>query len=358
MSQHACPRPMLVLILLVGIWGCTDEPDRAGGPGALSELHLDTTAVIGSLEGEEWEVFGAIQTVAPGPDGVVAILDGQSATVTLVDADGRHVDGIRARGEGPGELNRPQWMAWEGRDLHVLDPSNGRISVFHLEGDALEFTSSVSTNLWGPTNFCHLDGDRWISSWRDGAPIHRLDSEGASAATLSDPPEVPELAGVEGAPRDVALFDLAASWLVCLPAENALVEVGVAYPRIRLHALSGPDGEARAEWTTRPEEIHPLTVEIVNGGGVGIRPHPETGSHLARSAFLWDTDHLLVQYEPMHPPGTDLEESYLESRLFELATGAEVDRSRALPLLMAADDSHLFAVQNEPWPRVLVLERP
>jgi len=75
MSQHACPRPMLVL-LLVGMWGCTDEPDRAGGLGALSELHLDTTAVIGSLEGEEWEVFGAIQTVAPGPDGVVAILDG------------------------------------------------------------------------------------------------------------------------------------------------------------------------------------------------------------------------------------------------------------------------------------------
>ncbi|TVP53954.1 MAG: hypothetical protein EA351_14225 [Gemmatimonadales bacterium] len=98
-------------------------------------------------------------------------------------------------------------------------------------------------------------------------------------------------------------------------------------------------------------------VESVNGGGVGLRRHPETGSHLARSAFLWDADHLLVQYQPRAAPGAADEPLHLESRLFNLESGAEVDRSRALPLLMAADGPHVFAVENEPWPRVLVLER-
>jgi hypothetical protein len=47
----------------------------------------------------------------------------------------------------------------------------------------------------------------------------------------------------------------------------------------------------------------------------------------------------------------------VESRLIRLEDGAEVDRSRALPLFLAGQGTRLYEVRRSPFPHVIALER-
>jgi hypothetical protein len=45
-----------------------------------------------------------------------------------------------------------------------------------------------------------------------------------------------------------------------------------------------------------------------------------------------------------------------ESRLIRLADGVELDRTRDLPLILAAQGSRYYMVEKSPFPRVTVVE--
>lgn len=109
-----------VIALLVG--GCGDADAFAGSretlpDGTVLVSHDDVSAapadtltfdlVIGRAEGEEWEMFGRIADVAVGGDGAVYVLDSQAPAVRIYDRQGTYRASIGRRGDGPGELGRP-----------------------------------------------------------------------------------------------------------------------------------------------------------------------------------------------------------------------------------------------------------
>lgn len=92
---------------------------------------------IGRLDGPEEYTFGSITGLATGPDGTLYVLDEQGPHLRAYSTDGVYLSEIGRPGEGPGELNRPDWgltVLADGRIL-VRDPGNARISVFGSGGE-------------------------------------------------------------------------------------------------------------------------------------------------------------------------------------------------------------------------------
>lgn len=98
---------------------------------------LDSVATLrlGSVNGPPAEVFGTIAGVLPLADGGVAILDGQAGEIRLFEADGAFRATFGAKGQGPGEFNRPSALALlPGDTLAAYDARPKRITRFSMDG--------------------------------------------------------------------------------------------------------------------------------------------------------------------------------------------------------------------------------
>lgn len=96
---------------------------------------------IGSLEGEEHEMFGQIQMLATDPrDGSVYIYDRQVPALRKYDADGRYIATFGRKGGGPGEYENADsglGVLSDGRVV-LRDPGNARFTVYAADGTYLE----------------------------------------------------------------------------------------------------------------------------------------------------------------------------------------------------------------------------
>ena len=102
-----------------------------------SELHR---IVMLSADGKALGSFG--ENVLKRPTGLVRdaankriyVVDTREHNIKLFDDDGRLIEIIGQRGEGPGEFNAPTHIALDGTHLYVTDTLNARVQVLDLEG--------------------------------------------------------------------------------------------------------------------------------------------------------------------------------------------------------------------------------
>ena len=123
-------------------------------------------------------------------------------------------------------------------------------------------------------------------------------------------------------------------------------------PQIRRHDLDGT-----LLWTRELEDFNRLEIYTPDGMGLGRSFDEEEGTHLLESVTAWGSGVALVQHtmprREFPEPG---EVEVLESRLIRLEDGEELDRTRDLPPILSAQGARLYVVEDEPYPRVVVLE--
>jgi hypothetical protein len=100
-----------------------------------ASVHIAEDITIGSLEGAEEYVFGAVSLLAGGRDGRTYVYDYQVPVIRQYDSVGRYVRDIGRGGEGPGEYRQLLGMRVlpDGR-LTVWDPNLARITVYDTGG--------------------------------------------------------------------------------------------------------------------------------------------------------------------------------------------------------------------------------
>ena len=99
---------------------------------------------IGRLEGEDEYVFGIINHVAVGKNGVIFIADRKVPVIRMYDQDGNFIRNVGKEGRGPGEyLTFGGMRTFSDGRLAIWDQNNARVSVFNQDGD---FTESHSVN--------------------------------------------------------------------------------------------------------------------------------------------------------------------------------------------------------------------
>ncbi len=116
------------------------------------EWALEEELRIGSATEEGPELFGEVRDLAVDPLGRIYVLESQSNEIRVFDADGGHVRTFGREGQGPGELNGPSALDWDGDGrLWVVDPRNARFSVFDTAGEYLEDRTKKTSG--------------WVSPW-------------------------------------------------------------------------------------------------------------------------------------------------------------------------------------------------
>jgi len=322
-------------------------------PGSLAGLRFDTLAVIGNPDGAAWEAFGGIWDVAMAPDGSFAVLDAQAPAIHLFNAQGGPAGSIVERGFVLGEISRPSGIGWSaGGDLFIWDPANRRISRFSVGPSGPAYADMRGAEAFGETGFCVLGNRLYLSFLEGGQIVHEVEPAGGLGRSFSDAPDVIGIGVIPDAAREMAIEDLTLSRLLCV--DGRILEVSDLQPRLRLH-----DADGTTLWTAELADFVPVLPHSPDGMGVGFQYAEGTGSHMARSAVAWGSGTALVQYElrqpGARPAGADFHA--IESRLIDLATGQELDRSRELPLLLGGQGNRFLEVRQTPFPQVILLER-
>jgi hypothetical protein len=108
-------------------------------------IQIDKELSIGSVDGPQEYMFGAVRDLAVLPDGTIYVLDSEEDHIKVYDCDGRYLRTIATPGQGPGELDRPMAVCISGNRLYATEGARN-ISVFSLDG---EFERRISTKeIW------------------------------------------------------------------------------------------------------------------------------------------------------------------------------------------------------------------
>lgn len=80
-------------------------------PDSAATLTVDLR--IGTVEGEDYEVFGDVRSVEADADGNIYILDRQASQIRVFGPDGGFLRAISRKGEGPGEITEANGMVFD-----------------------------------------------------------------------------------------------------------------------------------------------------------------------------------------------------------------------------------------------------
>lgn len=117
-------------------------------------IEISIVDSIGVETGDIDYVFGAIQALEHGPDGLIYVLDMSKCCVNVYSPEGEFVRSIARQGSGPGEILNPLAMAvvGDGRIL-ICSPFSGGIHSFfpsgEWEGISAEFTNNPPMGMIG-----------------------------------------------------------------------------------------------------------------------------------------------------------------------------------------------------------------
>lgn len=109
-----------------GLWQDAPEPP----------IRFELEQTFGVEEAPEEAVLSSISYLAANAMGDVFVLDGQEGRLICFRSDGIVRWAVGRKGQGPGEFQRPQGMAWDGGTrLLISNQSGSRLDVFDTEGN-------------------------------------------------------------------------------------------------------------------------------------------------------------------------------------------------------------------------------
>jgi hypothetical protein len=190
---------------------------------------------IGDGEGDPTYEFGKITDIKVSPDGLIFVFDQMASEIRVFDQQGRDVETIGGRGQGPGEFSGSATNMFFMNDglLAVPDLGNQRIGWMSLEGELL---GSV------PASYASGFPVRWDSDGRGSVVVQRR------AMGFNEDPDL-----AAGDPLVRIGRDGSAETIVVLPKAETVWMEGAA-PRFRYFATEpswdlGTSGTLRTAMT-------------------------------------------------------------------------------------------------------------
>ena len=117
--------------------GAEGSAGTLDGPDVVLTAATEAVYTAGALDGEDWETFGAVGTVAFDGAGNLHILDTQADRIVVVAPDGSFVRTVGGPGEGPGEFRSTTGLIVDRDGGYVVTSFNG-MQIFGPGGDYLQ----------------------------------------------------------------------------------------------------------------------------------------------------------------------------------------------------------------------------
>lgn len=121
------------------------------------DITLNEVLVIGAEEADSTEyLFGSLTSVVPGPDGHIYVADRQTSNIRVFDPSGTYVRTLGRRGEGPGEFERIETMAFDASDYLLVWDASLRYRLTRLDpqtGEEIDTYAMAGRFDTGPASF-------------------------------------------------------------------------------------------------------------------------------------------------------------------------------------------------------------
>jgi hypothetical protein len=193
----------------------------------------------------EWQVLGDPLDLILGPAGDLFISDGDKAKVLRCRTDGRYIETIGRKGEGPGEFNECWDLAYLPTDstLWVIDRStvHGSISRFRVSPERTQFLNRfIAPNTWmqtAPNLVVEDPHNFWVHdrSRRAELRILRIGDDGEINRSFGETEPLPDIAGEQSASA-IRGYNEGTPELI---AGNRLIYVFQSRPVMELWSRSG-----------------------------------------------------------------------------------------------------------------------
>lgn len=331
---------------LLALMGCWEEGEL--DPMAAPDLRPRVS--VGVLEGDSLRIFGLITDVAVAPDGGFAVLDHQARNVRWFGPDGTFRGWIWRRGQGPGEMGRPNSVVWTpSGTLLILDSGHRRLSAFAPGGTGLEHLWDRSGGIWGTMGdgrtVCEVRGRIYLRRFdTNGMLVHEVYPDEDLIHSFEPAESVPEDI-VAGGMEAVAAFQMNHGTIMCVDDPPMVLSLGGYSLVVRAF---DPDGQLL--WETRPEALAQRTWHL---GSDGLPEHwagdDENPTYYGVSIVPWGPDRVLAQFSTYATPR-------LTSVELDLRSGDERGRGADLPLFVAGTSERVWALDREPFPKLTVYD--
>ena len=229
-------RPVSTRTDSAGVEIVFSEVPLAGAP-VYAVMDSTPSLRLGSVDGSAEEQFGSIRGMASQSDGGIAVLDQQAAQVRRFGPDGAYLGSLGSRGEGPGELMRPDGVArLHGDTLAVYDWQTRRVTRYPMEGGdpdvhTLQGEAQSRPNVVSFFSDGRLAGSaRWFTGGgtnvpREGEDVMAVDS--AVIALYSDQGEIVDTVAVIPNRESIQKWMRAGGGINVLVANVAFARSGV-----------------------------------------------------------------------------------------------------------------------------------
>jgi hypothetical protein len=146
---------------------------------------------------------------------------------------------------------------------------------------------------------------------------------------------------------------LTAGVMACLDQPDLIVVAATAQPIVSAYRLDGS-----VAWTTKLTAYNQLAFELSGEGALRTRIDSPDGAQVAQYIARWSDSTVVVQYElrrsSQRSEGMD---APYESRVFDIRTGAEIERRRDLPIIAATAGKYVYSARSNPFPQITVMTR-
>lgn len=318
---------------------------RTGGPDVLE---------VGSLDGSDGVVFGEITDVAVVDSGSVAVLDGQSKRLVIIDVGtGAVTDEVGGPGRGPREFALPRGLAYDRANdrLFAVD-ALGSMKVYSLgeSGGRPRFVESVELPrgmkdacVIGDTVFLHSEllGDGGVI-----APFHYEDGDARRTA--------PSFGELYNAEREDARSRMRRGLLACSPDTGRLAFAPSAMGDVRTYSRRG-----ELLWYSVLQDFRPITTYLRPDGGVRqVVPEGEEGFTSPHALAPTSDGGVVLQVARHTRESRRRQRPFAELATYHFSpTGQGEYVGRAEMTYWHVGEDLAVASRTLPYPRILLLRR-
>ncbi|MBL8997799.1 MAG: hypothetical protein JNL44_10835 [Gemmatimonadetes bacterium] len=313
---------------------------------------------IGTLDGPLETVFGTIADVAVAPSGAIYILDIANQLVRGFSPTGVPVIQLGRLGSGPPDLRTPLSIWTEGDSTVVV--ADGVLGIKYFSAKPRSSTPTRVLRLGAPPIAACATGDHVVSVGTSGEPIGgsvKVGVEPLGSVTARSGELVRRFG--ESYPSENAMVrrSMSESVVACTPEGTIVTSLS------KLPFVTGYRADGSPSWVARLKDfVVGRHVEEANSRGqrsIGIDDRDPRNSFVRRITPVGGSM-VVVQVGLMTPESIRDRSiwSRIDSYVVDVRDGQGAFVSSTLPLLAAMRGERLVAFENDPYPRVVLIQVP
>lgn len=324
---------------------------ETNGVQSLEELaaRLDSvrrSSSLGVPQGESNLMFGRIEDVTVDPAGRLLVLDSRHNEVRVFGPAGTFIEAWGRPGTGAGSFRSPAMLAVGPKGEVIVADRGNNLKLFQWFSSSYVFRSAIHVP-FVPEDLCLLKDALYVRGWTpQNLTINQYTKDGALVRSFGT--------GYQDDQRLVR-EQLSDGLIACSDDESVIVAMFEHLPFIYAYSSGG-----EPLWVSKIDDFRSITITSTTtpDGKNRVTLDARAEFDYASSLLLGPGGTFVLQTTRMRVEDVEKKEisTIVRTYLIEARTGIGTYVNDALPLLREIHLQRVIAVEQEPFPRVVIYD--